>query len=199
MTISYVLNNSLYLNITNACPNACDFCVRNNFDSVGDAENLWLKNEPSSEEIFNDLSKRNFDDYNEVVFCGYGEPFERIDEVVLICKWIKAKSNIKIRINTNGLGDLIHSKPTAPLIEGLVDTLSISLNASIPKKYDDICHSIFGLLALPAIINFAENAKNYVKTVIFSVVDTLTEEELEECRLIAERCGVKFRIRSFIG
>ena len=198
MTISYVVENSLYLNITNSCPNSCDFCVRNNSDSVGDADTLWLEYEPSFDEIINDLLKRDLNIYNEIVFCGYGEPFERIDDIIDICGWLKENNNIKIRINTNGLGDLIQSKKTAPMLKGFIDTVSISLNASTPAKYDDICHSVFGAAALPAIIEFATESKNYIDNVIFTVVDTLSKEEIENCRKIAQECGVLFRVRTYI-
>lgn len=198
MTISYVVGNSLYLNITNRCPNRCEFCVRNYKQSVGDADSLWLDHEPDMDEIISDLEKRDFSKYESVVFCGYGEPAMRLDDIKKISQWIKSKTDIPIRINTNGLSDLIYNRDTAPEFKGIVDVISISLNSSTPEGYDEICHSDYGLDALPAILKFASNVKNYVPSVILSVVDTIGKDEIEKCRKLAEKAGVKFRVREYI-
>lgn len=198
MTISYVVGNSLYLNITNRCPNRCEFCVRNYKQSVGDADSLWLDHEPDMDEIISDLEKRDFSKYESVVFCGYGEPLMRLDDVKQISRYIKSKANIPIRINTNGLSDLIYNRDTSQDLEGIADVISISLNSSTPEGYDEICHSDYGLDALPAILKFASNVKNYVPSVILSVVDTIGKDEIEKCRKLAEKAGVKFRVREYI-
>ena len=95
MTITYVFEGNLYINITNQCPNNCEFCLRNNTDSVGDSESLWLDREPSKEEILSDILKRDLKKYPELVFCGYGEPTCRLDDMLYICSKIKEISNIK--------------------------------------------------------------------------------------------------------
>ena len=198
MTITYTLGESLYINLTNQCPNACEFCVRERHDGLGSADRLWLDREPTVEEVISDIDRRDLNTYNQLVFCGYGEPFCRLDDMLIICRHIKQKSRIPIRINTNGLGNLICGRPTETQLAGLVDILSISLNAPTPETYDAICHSQFGLKALPAILHFAQQAKQYVPQVIFSVVSTLGEPGITQCKIIAQECGIPLRVREMI-
>ena len=114
MTITYQYHDALYVNLTNRCPNACDFCLRTHGDKVGDSGSLWLEREPSKEEIWEDIEKRDLSKYRELVFCGYGEPACRLDDMLWICRQVRAVSGIKIRVNTNGLSDLINGRDTAP-------------------------------------------------------------------------------------
>ena len=81
-TYSYVLGKKIYVNLTNLCSNACDFCVREN-DSFSEY-NLWLDKEPTAEEVINSFSAFDLDAAEEVVFCGYGEPIYKIDEIIAI-------------------------------------------------------------------------------------------------------------------
>lgn len=199
MTMTYILDAKLYINLTNRCPNACDFCLRTHGDGVGDADSLWLSREPSKEEIWADIEKRNLSDFPELIFCGYGEPTCRLDDLLWLCGKIRQVSSISIRVNTNGLSDLINQKRTARLFDGLVDTISISLNASTAEKYEAVCHSEFGLDAFPAILQFTREVGVYVPQVILSVVDRNTpQEELSACRKLCEACGAHFRVRSYI-
>lgn len=198
MTIFYEVNDNLYINLTNKCHCACTFCVRNESNGVGDGNNLWLEKEPTLDEV-----KKAFDDldiskYNEIVFCGFGEPLERLDSVIEVSKFLKEKTNKKIRINTNGLSDLINEKPTAHLLEGLIDSISISLNASDSEKYSKVCLPSFGEKSFEAILDFAKDCKKYIPSVTFTVVDCMDSDEIEKCRKIANEIGVNFRIRAFI-
>ena len=135
MKIFYDLNGALYANITNKCPCACTFCIRKNDDTVGENDSLWLEHEPSLEEIKAAFDEVDKSAYDEVTFCGYGEPMERAEELIEVARYIKETSSLKIRINTNGLVSLIH--PTFDLykMKGLIDSVSISLNASNPDDY----------------------------------------------------------------
>lgn len=198
MTIFYEFEDNLYVNLTNRCPCACDFCVRNEGDGVGEGNNLWLQNEPTIDEIKQDFEKFDMSKYGEIVFCGYGEPLERIEEVVEIAKFIKEKTDKTIRINTNGLSDLIHNKPTAQMLKGAIDVVSISLNAPDAKTYDQRCHPSFGEKSFDAMLKFAKDCKSYVPKVILSVVDVIGDKEIEQCRKIAEDIGVEYRVREFI-
>lgn len=199
MKIFYDLNGSLYANITNECPCFCRFCLRNNGDSVGNNDSLWLEYEPSLEEI-----KRAFDEidkskYDEVVFCGYGEPMERAFDLIEIAKYIKQTSDLKIRINTNGLVSLIH--PTFDLysMKGIIDSLSISLNASDPDRYYYITNSKFGLPSYNSMLNFAIVSSSFISDVVFTIVDTVEEEEIQACRERAENLGIPLKIRKYIS
>ncbi len=198
MTITYTIGNSLYLNITNACTNNCDFCIRNNSQSVGDAENLWLEKEPTKEEIWDNISKRDLSIYKEVVFCGFGEPLIRLDELLWVCQNIKKHSNISIRVNTNGQVNLIFGQNVTQKFKGLIDVLSISLNAKNSQDYIKICHPVYGIKTFESILTFAKESKKYVKEVIFTVVDNLPKEDIEICRNISNDIGVKFRVRHLI-
>ena len=141
MTITYEVGNSLYLNITNRCSNRCDFCIRQNGDGAYGSNSLWLEREPTEEEILAAVDARDVKKYDEVIFCGYGEPTERLDTLVHVAKALKAKYGCKIRVNTNGQSDLIHGRDTSSLFAGAVDTLSISLNAPNAAEYQRVCHS----------------------------------------------------------
>lgn len=201
MTIVYEVDGALYINLTNRCSNRCEFCIRNNGDGAYGSDSLWLLHEPSTEEVMAALAKWNIEDYTEIVFCGYGEPSYRIDTAVEVAKRLKSLyPNKKIRINTNGHSSLIHGFDTAPLYSGAFDTVSISLNTPTAEKYCEICHPVYGNEAFYALIDFAKNVKNYVQTVLLSVVrETLTEEELRECRKIADEAGVILKVRTYIG
>lgn len=199
MTITYVYQGKLYVNLTNRCPNACDFCLRTHGDGVGDADSLWLSREPSREEILGDILRRDLTQYPQLVFCGYGEPTCRLEDMLWLCAKIRAVSGISIRVNTNGLSDLINGRSTAREFDGLVDVVSISLNAPTPERYDEICHSQFGLQALPAILRFTRAISFLVPRVVMSVVDRdLSELEIEECERLCKSAGAKFRVRHYI-
>ena len=199
MTITYELGSSLYVNITNRCSNACTFCVRNKHDTVNGRDNLWLDREPTIDEIKTDFKRRDLSEYDAVVFCGYGEPMMRADVVIEIAKWLKKNHpDIKIRINTNGQANMIYKKDITPQLEGIIDCVSISLNAENAEKYQKLCKSEFGEEAYTGLLEFARLAKRHVPEVVLSVVDIMKPEEIEQCRKIAEDCGVTFRVREFI-
>ena len=201
MCITYVVDGSLYVNMTNKCSNRCDFCIRNNGDGAYGSDSLWLEREPTLDEVMDSVLSRDLNEYPELIFCGYGEPTYRLADAVSVAKAVKGKyPAMKIRINTNGHSDLILGRNTAPMYEDAFDVVSISLNTPSPGRYQQICHSIFGEEAHTALITFARNVKQYVPKVILSVVrQTLTPEEIEQCRAIADSAGVTLRIRDYIG
>lgn len=198
MTITYENGSGLYINSTNRCPNACEFCVRTTADSYyGD---LWLEREPTVDEIVESVKERDLSAYSEIVFCGYGEPFERIDDILEVCRRLKTFTTLPIRINTNGLGNRLAGRDVTPELAGLIDTLSISLNTPDASAYQRICHSIYGEQAHADLIEFARLAGRYVPNVVLSVVDTtISPEQIEQCRRIAEENGVRLRVREFIS
>ena len=200
MTITYEVDGALYVNITNRCSNRCDFCIRNNGDGAYGSNSLWLNREPTCEEIYASIVESDPTRYSELVFCGYGEPTERLTDLIHVAKLVKEKYSVKIRINTNGHSSLIHGCDTAPMYKDVIDTVSISLNAPNAKGYNKICHSIFGEAAYNGLLDFAKRVKEYVPTVVLTVVDvSLTVEEIEECKRIAVSVGVPLRVRKYIG
>ena len=199
MTISYTLGGSLYLNITNKCNCACVFCIRNVSDGVGDSESLWLPHEPTAAEVIDDLKKRDLSKYGEVVFCGYGEPTESLDVLLSVCRFLKENHpGIPVRLNTNGLSDLSHKKQTVPLLKGLVDAVSISLNAPDAKRYQEVANPSFGEQAFDAMISFAKSAKEVIPSVMFTVVNVLADEELSRCKKLAADLKIPLRVRGGI-
>ena len=195
MTILYDYKESLYINLTNKCPCACVFCIRKETDHVGNSDSLWLDHEPSVEEIKNEFKNFDLDKYHEIVFCGYGEPLVRLNEVIEVSKYIRSISNIKIRVNTNGLSDLIHNKKTAILLKDNIDAISISLNAPNKTKYNEVTRPKFGEESFDALLNFATDCKKYIKEVSFSVVDEISEEEIEESKELANQMNIPLRVR----
>lgn len=198
-SITYEYEGSLYINLTNQCPNNCDFCLRKNSSGSLYADNLWYKDgEPTKEEIWAELESRDLNRYNEIVFCGYGEPACRWDDMMWLCDKLRAHGSHFLRINTNGLADLITGKQAGLELDGRVDAVSISLNASTAEGYDKICHSKFGLKAFPAIGRFTAAAVLNVPHVRMTVVSTMPKAEIEACRQLAENLGADFFVREYI-
>ena len=195
MTLLYPIGKSLYVNITNLCCCNCVFCERDITDSVGGSDSLWLDHEPIIDELKAELEKFDLDDYEEVVFCGYGEPLMRINEVVEFATYIKSKKDIKIRINTNGLADLIHKKKTAVMLKDVIDAVSISLNAPNKEVYLEVTRPAFGIKSFDAMLSFAKDCKTCLKEVCFSVVDEISEEEIRKSQELADSLGIPLRIR----
>lgn len=200
MTITYVVDGGLYINVTNRCTNRCDFCIRNNGDGAYGSESLWLMREPTENEILDSVFSYDLAKLPEIVFCGYGEPSVRLDVVRSVALKIKEKyPSAKIRINTNGQSDLILGCDSSPMYKDAFDSVSISLNAPTAERYQEICHSVYGDVALEKILEFAKNVNKYVQNVAFSVVkESLTPEEIEKCKVIANECGVNLRVRDLI-
>lgn len=200
MTIFYELGSSLYVNVTNKCPCACIFCIRNNSDVIKDSDSMWFEDsEPSMDEIKADFERFQISKYDEIVFCGYGEPLERLDIVIETAKFLREKCNLPIRLNTNGLSDLIAQREhTAFLLKGLIDTVSISLNAPDAQSYARVTNSIYGEKSFDALLSFAKDAKETIEKVIFTVVDVIDEKEIEECEKIARKMDIPLRVRKYV-
>lgn len=198
MTITYAGRNGIYVNITNRCPCACTFCLRHHDDHVFNSGSLWLEREPTVKEICDSLDRWELEKYDEVVFCGYGEPTERLDDLLQVAAYLKEKSNIPIRINTNGLAELIAGEKVAHKLEGLIDCVSISLNATNKEDYLKLVRPKFGIESYDAMLTFTKDCTKYVPSVIMTVVDIVTsKEEQEESRKICESVGATFRVRPY--
>ena len=190
--ITYEINDALYINLTNRCANNCCFCVRNQTEGFG--FDLWLDKEPGLPELLADME--NPEIYSEVVFCGFGEPLERLMEVLEICRYLK-KKGVRTRINTNGQANLIWKKNIVPELGGLVDSISISLNAKNPEDYVELCRPENGEAAYEAVLDFARECVKYLPEVYLTVVDVISAHDIEICRSIAESIGARFRVRHY--
>jgi TatD DNase family protein len=192
-SIAYMLGDSLYLNITNRCTIACVFCGKWRSFMLRDF-NLRLKKEPTVDEILNAVGAPSI--YNEIVFVGWGESFLRVDAVKEVSSKLKEKGARKIRVDTDGLANLVHKRNILPEFKGLVDSISISLNAQDAPTYARVCPSKYGEKAYFAVVDFIKEAKNYIPDVTASVV-TIPGVDVEKCREIVEGLGVKFRPRIY--
>ena len=200
MTITYSAGAAIYVNMTNRCPCACTFCLRHNKDHVFDSDSLWLEREPTVKEVCDSINEWNLSDYKEIVFCGYGEPTERLYDLLEVAKYIRSISDIKIRINTNGLADLIWNESTAEKLKGLIDTVSISLNATNKDDYFKVVRPKFGIDSYDAMLKFTKDCTHYVPSVVMTVVDVVTtKEEQELCRKVCESVGATLRIRPYVS
>lgn len=198
MVILYEVHNGLYVNMTNRCPCACTFCLRQTKDEMNGSGSLWLEHEPTVDEVKAEFSKFDMSKYSELVFCGFGEPTERLSDLLEVAEFVKSNYDIPIRINTNGLSDLVNGGNTAPMYKDKIDVVSISLNTPDPKKYLELVRPKFGEGSFEAMLKFAGNVKNYVPKVILSTVETtLTHDDEEKCRKICDDLGVTYRIRPF--
>ena len=198
MTISYEVGENLYLNLTNQCPCSCTFCIRNNSDGAYGSDPLWLEHEPTMEEIKADLSKRDISAYNEVIFCGFGEPTCRLDALLETAKWLKSNcETVKFRLNTNGLGDLVNNRPIAEELCEILDTISVSLNAGTKEEYMRVTRPKFEN-AWEAMRKFtADCVKTGKAQVVMSVVDVISHEQIEASREVAESLGAVLRVRTY--
>ena len=194
-TYIYRLGEAYYINLTNACTNDCTFCLRNDHSGVG-GHDLRLKRDPEAGDIIAEFEKLR--DVREAVFCGLGEPTMRLSVLLEVARYLRTRG-VNVRLNTNGQGSVFNDEDIAPLLKGLVDVVSISLNASDEAGYDRLCQSIYGEEAYAHLLDFAKSCVNQGIETVLSVVDIIGPDEIEKCRKIAEGVGAKLRVRSYIA
>lgn len=198
MTIFYKFEGKLYINITNGCPCRCVFCIRDNADSIRDNDSLWLEHEPSFEEITAAFEAFDKTGITDAVFCGYGEPTVRADMLIRTAEYIKQHSDLRIRLNTNGLVKLIRPDFDITQFKGLIDSVSISLNAPDAKRYNEVTCPSFGEKSFDVMLDFAKQMKDVCETVGFTVVDVITPEEIEKCQKLADELSIPLRVRAYV-
>jgi cyclic pyranopterin phosphate synthase len=197
-SVVYWLDNSLYLNITNRCSNNCYFCFRRFKKGIREF-NLKLEKEPTREEVIEELGKViNRKNWSEVVFCGFGEPLERLDLVLEVTRWVKKHFWKIVRVDTNGQGYLLNKgrDVVRELKEAGVDKVSVSLNAQDKEAYDQVCKPIFEH-AYENILKFIKRAKDEGLDTEATAV-TIPEVDLEKVKELAKNMGVKFSLREYI-
>jgi TatD family-associated radical SAM protein len=192
----YWLGDNLYLNMTNRCSNNCVFCIRNFRNGVG-GFNLKLSKEPSAAQVISELeeiiNKRN---WNEAVFCGFGEPTERLDCLLEVTRWIRRHYGkpLVVRVNTNGHGYVLNANRdvAGELKAAGVDKVSVSLNAHDEETYNEVCKPVFAG-AYATVLEFIEKAKEKLDVEVTAV--TAPEVDLHKVEDLAKKMGVKFRLR----
>ncbi len=188
---------TLYVNLTNKCSNNCVFCIRTTVDDIK-GKNMWLDNENFSA---SDVLKQfeNFNTPKEVVFCGYGEPLMKFDILKEVATALKEKG-IKIRINTNGTGNIINKKDIVPELAKFTDEISISLNAPSQEQYDEISKPKLKNTFAEMLDFTKKSVENNIRTTL-TVVDEYPDYKLdiEACKKIANEIGADFRVRKWIS
>ncbi|MBO5363448.1 MAG: radical SAM protein [Clostridia bacterium] len=197
-TYVYVLDGNLYFNLTNKCSNACDFCVRNERTSYY-GNYLWLqKGEPTAAQVIAQINALgDLKRFKEGVFCGFGEPTYRMEVMAEVADFLHEKG-IATRLNTNGQGNLINKRDIVPELQGKIDLVNVSLNASCYEKYQKICRSQFREAGFDGMVEFAKSCKRQGVNVRFSIVDCIGEEEVEACKRLAASVNVPLYIRDYI-
>lgn len=186
-----------YVNSTNRCSCACTFCLRNTKEML-ESNSLWLKAEPTVEMIIDEFKKYDLNDFKEIVFCGFGEPLTRHDDLMKVAKYLKeTRKDLPIRINTNGLSSVTLKRDITPDFKGLIDTLSISLNAPSKEEYYQLTRSRYGIDSFDYMLDFTLKAKQHVENVVLTVVDIIGDEKIAKCQKIADDLGVTLRVRPF--
>lgn len=202
MTISYEYEGALYVNLTNRCDCACVFCLRHNGHKGSIyADDLWLEHEPTREEALDDLRKWDLPSYRELVFCGFGEPMFRTDDILWLVDRLKEEvpGLPPVRINTNGHANLIQGRDVTVDLAGRIDTVSISLNGSTAEEYCAVTQPKDGVRGWEAMLDFTRRATAYVPHVVMTIVDKdKTPEEIQRCRTLAESLGARLRVRAYI-
>ncbi len=190
--VAYTIRRSRYLNITNRCSNRCVFCARQHTSFVK-GHHLKLEHEPDVTEIIAALGDPAR--YEEVVFCGYGEPTMRLDVVKAVARHVKARG-VKVRLVTNGHGNLINRRSIAGELVGLVDHACVSLNTADPKQYRELCRPEDAEAAYPAMLAFIKECKAVLPEVSVTAVDA-PGVDMAAVKRLAEQLGVAFRLRKF--
>ena len=195
-SILYRYGSRYYINMTNRCPCRCIFCVRDSTPTLGDADSLWLDREPTVDEIKDALLNTDLSCTDEIVFCGYGEPTERFDDLLVIADFIRNVLHKRVRVDTNGLGSLINGRDIVPELAKAVDSVSISLNAKDEGEYLEVTRSRFGPGSYDALIRFIKECRESIGSVTVSIVGGyISQASEEECARIADSLNVVFRIR----
>ena len=162
----------VYVNATNRCPCSCTFCLRTK-KHMAESNTLWLKREPTLEEILAAFKKYDLNNFKEVIFCGFGEPLVRVDDLMQVADYIKGiRPDLPIRVNTVGLANQVHNRDIIPELKGRIDTVSISLNTPSKEEYYKLTRSKF-------------------------VDHVISDEEIAQCQKICDRLGVTLRVRPY--
>lgn len=207
-TLVYLLDDKIYINLTNNCTNRCIFCLRQDKDDVC-GQGMWLDTEVFSANdvieqleatIKKQLSTGKNHSLNEIIFCGYGEPLLKLDLLKEVAAYIRKNyPNTKIRVNSNGHANLIYKRNVAEELKPLIDDISISLNAPTEEEYNELSQpNIQG--AYDAVKDFIKSCSDAGISTTASVVENYKGRhlDLEECEKIATNLGAKFRVREWI-
>ncbi len=188
----YKIGNKLYINLTNRCSNNCDFCIRDGREGMNGTA-LWIEKEPSANDVIAVLPQ-DLLSYEEVVFCGFGEPTYNLEALVEVGKFLHEKG-VTTRINTNGQANLIQGRDVSAEVCSACDYINVSLNECNAQKYQTHCNSVFGEDAYAALLDFARLCLSHGAKVNFSIVDSIERRDIDECIELSKKLGIPLRIR----
>ncbi len=195
--ILYTYHGNVYFNITNRCDCNCVFCVRKEKDALGSAEEMWHAADPSFAEIRSAVDAFDFSGHTEAVFCGYGEPTCAYDNLIATARYMKERHpQVRLRLNTNGLGERYNQKPIAAEMATCIDAVSISLNAPTAARYQEVTRPRYEN-AFADMLSFAKKAKELFQSVQFTVVSILSAEEIAASQKLADELGIPLRVRAY--
>ena len=194
--ILYTYKNSVYANITNKCNCSCTFCIRSQKDGIGSADTLWHEKNPSKDVVLDAIRNYDFTGFDELVFCGYGEPTCALDTLLAAAKIAKEENGLRTRLNTNGLGNEENGRNIVSELAEVIDSVSISLNAPDSARYQEVSRPKYEN-GFDKMVDFAKKCKEKIKDVKWSIVDVLPNEDIERCRQLSENTGIELRIRHF--
>jgi len=189
--IAYPIRDNLYLSITDRCTLECEFCPKTQGNMLVQGFDLSVEKRPGAKSIINSIGDAA--DYREIVFCGYGEPTLRLKTLLEVAGWIKDHGG-RIRINTDGLANLVHKRNVLPEMQGLVDSLSVSLNAQNEEVYNRHCRPQLAD-SYQAMLDFLQEAPKYIADVTATAIDGLAGVDIKQCEILAKQLGVKFKKR----
>ena len=204
MTLSYEAGENLYINITNQCSCNCVFCIRKNGDGAYGSDPLWLEHEPTMQEMQEDLNQRDLLKYQEIVFCGYGEPTMRIDFACELAQWLKSlHPEICIRLNTNGLADIYapsEKGSASELVSKYFDKVSVSLNGGDTETYLRVTRPKNSPEnAYHTMLKFARDCKNAGIDTSFTVVNVISPEEIQLAQQVADDLQIPLHVRDYVS
>ena len=189
--IGYTLRRSRYLNVTNRCTLRCTFCPKFNGSWSVQGHDLRLRDEPSVETLL--AAAGDPSGHDEIVFCGFGEPTLRLYTVLEVGAELRRRG-ARVRLNTDGLANLVHGRDVTPDLEDAIDAVSISLNAQDAATYERHCRPPLPG-AFQALLDFARHVREFVPQVTLTAIDGLPGVDIAACRGLAEQLGVGFRRR----
>jgi len=198
----YILDGKIYINLTNRCTNDCVFCIRALKDTVGGADLRLTSEQVKTDDVIEQLKRLKIKENDEIIFCGYGEPLIKLEQVKEVAAFIKENyKGVKIRVNTNGMANMIHKRDVTPELAGLIDAVSVSLNAQNEELYNKISRpkpEYKGTYArVKEFIWYCANAKiETTATVVEGFEDY--EVDVSQCEFIAKNLGATLRVRSWL-
>ncbi len=201
----YRYKTGLYVNLTNRCPTACVFCIKNKWKMAYRGSNLDLGGAEPDAETVTSLIKAEWTlaPFEELVFCGYGEPTMRLEALLAVAGAVKSgrlypvPAALRVRINTNGLGGLVNGMDIIPALKGLVDAVHVSLNTADPAQWLAMMRPRpeYAGTAFDSAIGFVRAAASVIPETVVTAIEG-NGIDLKKFEALVKELGAKPRIRA---